>query len=183
MWISTLHSSSAGSLTTAHNAWIQCVTDMFNNVLKTTWTPATEITDLETVSLDPATGHQVSKVSSGVNLQGTEALGQALPPRDCQVISKKTTTPTKAGRGRMFLPGPSTTHLATDGLLLGAHATSLASTIAQAWSQMATITQPVIYHHATRSATNIIGVAVGQVLGTQSRRTNRVFNAYSVSPL
>lgn len=183
MWISTLHSSSAGTISNAHNAWIQCVNDMFNNVLKTSWTPATEITDIETVSLDATTGKQTAKLSSGANLVGTEITGQALPPRDCTVVSKKSGVPTKAGRGRMFLPGPSSAHLSADGLLLGAHALALSQGLAGAWSVMAQLSQPVIYHHATKSATNIIGVAVGNVLGSQSRRTNRVFNAYSVSPM
>jgi hypothetical protein len=181
VWISTLHTSGPATLAAAHAAWVTCVTALFNNALKTIWTPATQISDLETVALSPTTGRQTAAVASGTTLIGTETGGQAVSPRDCIVISKRTVIPTKAGRGRMYIPGPSAAHLGTSGLLLGTLSTSLAAAFAAAFSTLKATSTPVVYHHASKTTDEITQIKVGQVLGSQTRRTNRVFNAYAGS--
>lgn len=178
VWISTLHTSGAANLATAHGAWSTFVTAIFNNALKTRWPVPNQITNLSTVTLDPVTGKQTAVTSSGVALVGTAA-GQALSPRDSIVLSLRTALPTKAGRGRMFLPGPDAGHLSTSGLLIGTDAAAIATAVGAAMTTFKATSQPVIYHTKTKTVDNIITVMVGQVLGTQTRRTNRVFNAYS----
>lgn len=178
VWISTLHTSGAANLATAHGAWSTFVTAIFNNAFKTRWAIPTQITGLSTVSLDPVTGKQTAVTSSGVALVGTAA-GQQLSPRDCIVLSLRTALPTKAGRGRMFMPGPDASHLGTSGLLIGTDATAIATAVGTAMTTLKATSQPVVYHAKTKTVDNIITVMVGQVLATQTRRTNRVFNAYS----
>lgn len=178
VWISTLHTSGAANLATAHGAWSTFVNAIYNNALKTRWAIPSQITNLATVSLDPVTGKQTAVTSSGVALVGTAA-GQALSPRDSIVISLRTALPTKAGRGRMFLPGPDAGHLGTSGLLIGTDATAIATAVGAAMTTLKATSQPVVYHAKTKTVDNIITVMVGQVLATQRRRTNRVFNAYS----
>lgn len=182
VWISTLHTSGAASLDAAHTAFAAFVTDVFTGGLRAIWTPATNITDLETVSLDPVTGKQTAARKSGVNLIGT-ATGATISPRDCIVISKRTVIPTKAGRGRMYLPPPAAGQLSSSGLLLSSVANTLAAAFAGAMTTLKGSVQPVIYHHALKTTTPITEIRVGSVLGTQVRRTNRVFNAYSSSAL
>jgi hypothetical protein len=182
VWISTLHTSGAANLATVHGAWSTFVTAIYNNALKTRWPVPTSITGLSTVALDPVTGRQTAVTSSGVALAGT-AVGNQLSPRDSIVLSKRTALPTKAGRGRMYLPGPDSGHLSTTGLLIGTDASAIATAIGAALTTLKATSQPVIYHHATRTVDNITYIAVGQVLGSQSRRTNRVFNAYSTATI
>jgi hypothetical protein len=178
VWISTLHTSGAANLATAHSAWSTFVNALYNNALKTRWPVANSITNLSTVSLDATTGHQTAVTSSGVALVGTAA-GTPISPRDSIVLSLRTALPTKAGRGRMFLPGPDTGHLGSTGLLIGTDANAIATAAAAAMTTLKATSQPVVYHAKTRTVDNILTVMVGQVLGSQTRRTNRVFNAYS----
>jgi hypothetical protein len=178
LWISTLHTSGAANLATAHSAWSTFVTAIFNNGFKTRWPVPNQITGLSTVALDPVTGRQTAVTSSGVALVGTAA-GQALSPRDSIVISLRTALPTKAGRGRMYMPGPDAGHLTTSGLLTGTDATAIATAVGAAMTTLKATSQPVVYHAKTKTVDNILTVMIGQVLATQTRRTNRVFNAYS----
>jgi hypothetical protein len=182
-WISTLHTTSAGNIATVHGAWQDFVANVFVACLRALWTPATAITDMETVALDPITGKQAEAIATGDSMSGTDAVGHILTPRDCIVISKRTALPTKAGRGRMYLPAPSSAHLGTNGLLAGTVATQLATIFASAMTTMKATATPVVYHHATKSVDVITHVGCGQVLGTQTRRTNRVFNAYATANL
>jgi hypothetical protein len=179
VWICTLHTTSASNLATVHGAWQDFCANVYVAQLRQLWTAATAITDMETVQLDPVTGKQVSAIATGDSMSGTDAVGHILSPRDCVVISKRTALPTKAGRGRMYIPAPSSAHLGTNGLLAGTVATNLANIFASAMATMKPTATPVVYHHATKSVDIITHVAVGQVLGTQTRRTNRVFNAYA----
>jgi hypothetical protein len=178
VWISTLHTSGAANLATAHSAWSTFVNAIYNNAFKTRWPVPTQITGLSTVSLDAVTGKQTAVTSSGVALIGTAA-GNQTSPRDSIVISLRTALPTKAGRGRMFMPGPDTGHLGTSGLLPGTDATAISTAVGAAMTTLKATSQPVVYHAKTRTVDNILTVMVGQVLATQRRRTNRVFNAYS----
>jgi hypothetical protein len=178
VWISTLHTSGAANLATAHSAWTTFVTALYNNALKTRWPVANQITNLATVSLDAVTGKQTAVTSSGVALAGTAA-GTPISPRDSIVLSLRTALPTKAGRGRMYLPGPDTGHLGSTGLLIGTDATAIANAAGAAMTVLKATSQPVVYHSKTKTVDNVTTVMVGQILGSQTRRTNRVFNAYS----
>jgi ethanolamine utilization microcompartment shell protein EutL len=182
VWISTMHTSGAANLATAHGAWQTFVTAIFNNALKTRWAVASQITSLQTVSLDPVTGKQTAVTATSVALIGTSA-GQMISPRSCMVLSLRTALPTKAGRGRMYLPPPDSTHLTGSGLLLGSDAAAIATAIGTAMTTFKATSQPVVYHQKTKTVDNITYVAVGQVLGSQTRRTNRVFNAYSTATI
>lgn len=182
VWNCTMHSSGAGSLATTHAAWQTFVQAIFTNSLQALWATPTSITGLATVTLDPVTGKQTSATSSGVALAGT-SVGAQLSPRDCIVLSKRTVVPTKAGRGRMYLPAPSGSNLSSTGLLIGTTAQNIANAIGTALTTFKATSQPVVYHKATKTVDNITYVAVGQIIGSQSRRTNRVFNAYSTKTI
>jgi hypothetical protein len=91
--------------------------------------------------------------------------------------------PTKAGRGRMYLPGPGGGSIGTNGLMIGSVATTIANSIGNALTIFKGTSTPVIFHKATKTVDNITYVAVGTVLGTQTRRTNRVFNAYATKTI
>lgn len=182
VWICTMHSSGAGSLATVHTAWSTFVQSIVTGSLGAVWTPAVSITSLSTVQLDPITGKQTAATSSGVALVGT-ASGTQPSPRDSIVLSKRTVVPTKAGRGRMYLPGPAGASIGTNGLLIGSVATTIANSIGNALTIFKSTSQPVIFHKTTKTVDNITYVAVGTVLGTQTRRTNRVFNAYATKTI
>jgi hypothetical protein len=182
VWNVTLHTSGAANLATAHSAWQTFFTAIFTNALQALWPNETSCTGLATVTLDAVTGKQTSATASGVALAGV-GTGATLSARDCIVLSKRTALPTKAGRGRMYLPAPDATHLTATGLLTGTDAAAIANAIGTAMTTLKATSQPVVYHHATKTVDNITYVAVGQILGSQTRRTNRVFNAYSTKTI
>ena len=45
------------------------------------------------------------------------------------------------------------------------------------------VAQPVVFHRATLTSDNVIDVKVGDIVGTQRRRTNKDTQTYAVSPI
>jgi hypothetical protein len=140
------------------------------------------ITELATDSLDPLTGRNTAQVKSAVALAGT-GTGATLPPRDCVVVGLRTALPTKSGRGRMFWPCVDAGHLTPTGLLVGTDATTLSNAFGNAMTTLKVTAQPVVWHQKTRNFDTVLYITVGTVLGTQRRRTNRVFNSYATKTI
>jgi hypothetical protein len=136
------------------------------------------LTELATDQLDGVTGRNTAQTKSAVALVGTGA-GATQSPRACLVVGLRTALPTRAGRGRMFWPAPDATHMTATGLLSGTDATSLANAFGTALTTFKTTAQPVVWHQKTKTFDSVTYVTVGTILGTQRRRTNRVFNSYA----
>jgi hypothetical protein len=140
------------------------------------------ITELVTDALDAATGKNTAQTKSAVALVGTGA-GATTSPRDCVVVGLRTALPTRAGRGRMYWPAPDATHLTPTGMLIGGDASALAIAFGNAMTTLKTSTIPVVWHQNTKTYDNVTYVTVGSIIGTQRRRTNRVFNAYATKTI
>lgn len=178
IWIVTMHSSGSATLSSAHAAWQAAVNSFITSGLGPHWPTAQQVTGLQTDQLDPSTGKNVAQATSAVTYKGTGG-GAAIDQRSSVVTGLRTTVPTRAGRGRMYWPPVQDTDLTATGLIASAVATSVASSLASALTTMATTSVPVIYHRPTRTTTTITAVTVGQVLGTQRRRTNKVAPSYA----
>ncbi len=182
VWVTTLHSEGAGLIDAAHAAWEAIWSAFWVGTYGPLVTPQQQITQLVTDQLDPLSGKNVVQQQSAPHYVGTGA-GKTVSPRSCLILSFFSALPTRAGRGRMFLPSPDSTHYAATGEFVD----GLNQTIADAWKTAmfgqfdAQGMHPVIYHRSTKTGTNITGVKVGTVAGTMRSRTNKVQNNYASS--
>lgn len=182
-WTVTMHSNGSAALTVAHTAWVAALTAQFAGTYGSSIPIELGCDGAVTDQLDPSTGHNVAQDSSSLSLKGSISGGNLAPQRTAIVFGLRTATPTRAGRGRMFFPGPDVSALTPEGGIDNTTASNLAFDWADALGTFAATITPVIYHRATRTWTPVTSVTVGQVLGTQRRRTNKVLPAYSSAPL
>lgn len=172
IWVSTLHSSGIASLGGAHAAWATFITAAIHSNLAGMWAATTHANQLVTDQLDDITWKNVAQTSSAIDIPGT-SVGNAVSPDNCLVVGMRTTLPTRAGRGRMYLPSPSATHYAATGRFVSADMGTIAADFATALSLMAGTVQPVIAHRASKTTTPIVRVTVGDIAGQQRRRSNK----------
>lgn len=173
IWVNTMHSSSNATLAQAHAAWVALIGKFYATVMEPLWSTQVEATACETDQLDPATGKNVGQIQSDLTIKGT-GTGLQLPQRMAVVVGLRTNLPTRAGRGRVFVPAPDSTHLQANGQLAGADANTIAVGMQGAIQTANAVTQFGIFHKKTLTISSIGQVTVGQVLGSQRRRTNKV---------
>jgi len=177
-----MHSVGVGGLGPAHNAFVTFAEDFWNDTYKAMVSPGVSLTSLVTDQLDPVTGKNTIQAQTGEDIIGTGA-GQQVDPRSCMVVGLLTSTPTRAGRGRFYLPGPDASHYADTGEFLEATTTAVALSIAAKIGVMNVDSVVSVYHRATKTATNASAIRVGTIAGTQRRRTNKSPNTYSTSAI
>lgn len=178
IWISTMHSSSAGTLAAVHTAWTTLINNFCSGTMNGMWNTHNSATQTITDQLDPVTGKNVAQASSAITQVGT-GVGGTTPPRVCVVIGLRTALPTRAGRGRMYWPAPDTSHFTLQGTLVSADATTIATGIAAALTAFKATATPVVYHRGPKTSDAVTSVTVGILAGTQRRRTNKDAQAYS----
>lgn len=182
VWSATLHSESAQTISTVHTAYLAFLSSLIGTTMVPLWSTDTECTAAVTDQLDPVTGANVAQERTALTYVGT-ATDQVLPQRVAVVIGLRTALPTRAGRGRFYLPAPTIASLTSTGLLSTTVAASLATAAASALNTMASTSAPGVYHRSTISITSVNQVTVAQVLGSQRRRTNKVPPDYSSANL
>lgn len=178
IWVTTLHSSSANTLASVHTAWTTFVNSFLSGTLDAMWNTHVSATQTITDQLDPLTGKNVAQAVSAITQTGTGA-GGSVSPRNCLVIGLRTTLPTKAGRGRMYWPSPDDSHYATTGKFVDADMATIANGFGTALTTFKATSTPVIYHRASRTFDTVTSCTVGDIPGTQRRRTNKVTNTYA----
>ena len=185
VWNASVHSSSAQALASVHAQFVTAITTFWSAATEAIFPPGERVTGLSTTQLDPTTGKNVARAESVVSFVGTGA-GNAPPPRVSIVISLVTALPTRAGRGRLYLPAPALAQMDANGALLAAAQTTLSTNFAAFVTTMHSIAPIVVYHGITNiggpnpvpSGTEVTLVKVGSILGTQRRRTNKQVNNY-----
>lgn len=182
IWTTGLYSNGSASISTAHTAWTTFCDSFFVGTMEALWSTEVQATELITDELDASGRHNVAQERSSVTYKGTGS-GNALSQRTAVVCGLRTALPTRAGRGRMYVPAPDDTHLTTTGLLATADASTIASGLGTALNTMSGTVQVVIFHRASGDTTPVTSVTVGQVLGTQRRRTNKVSPNYQTADL
>lgn len=178
IWVSTLHSSSASSLSAVHTAWTTLVTSFISGTMGALWNTHQSATETITDQLDPVTGKNVAQASSAITAVGTGS-GGSVSPRTCMVIGLRTAVPTRAGRGRMYWPSPDDSHFATTGLYNSADTATVATGFASVLTTFKATATPVVFHRKTLTFDTITNTSVGVIPGTQRRRTNKSAQAYS----
>lgn len=123
--------------------------------------------------LSPATGVNVSQGVTALSLVGT-GTGEALPPQNAIVVSLRTDTPTRAGRGRFYLPSPVVSTVLTQRLDSTAQGDILNGALAMLNHMKGLGWSPAIYHRRTLNNTLVVGIDVGDVFDNQRRRRNKL---------
>jgi len=186
LWVTGLHVELiGGNIADAGSAWH----DAFNLLWLGAATPAdsikqfisTETTCVETVvnSLNPITLKNVEQKRTAETLAGTST-AENWPAQDSVILSLRDGHPTRAGRGRMFLP-PFTVDAETTEGLLDATSRGRVATAFEGMlnSLISSSYQPVILHRGDRSTTNVVSGNVPDLPGTQRRRINKVIRTRS----
>jgi len=169
----------AGNIAAAHSAWASAVDDLWNGTatpadsIKQLYPSTITVDELVTTELDPITGKNLLQERSGVSLAGTGS-GGALPQEVAVCVSLRTNLPTRAGRGRFFLPSPILT--VCIGSRLGSTAQGqILAAAALMLGDMVTSTYPVvILHRSTMTSDLVVSVDVGDVFDSMRTRRDKL---------
>lgn len=177
IWTTSMHSQSSQDIAAVHTAWSTAAEGFYETVMGLKWSPETQCTRIATIALEPVTGRQAAIRDTAVSWVGVDT-GQALPQRVATVISLRTDLPTKAGRGRFYVPAPASTFLDETGEMTDQAAQDLADGAAAMIRNLAATATACVYHQAQGTYTQITRVLVSPVFGTQRRRSNKLSPRY-----
>lgn len=176
----SVHSERApGEINEAHSVFAGAIDDLWLGTatpadsIKQLYPAATIVDELVTTSLSALTGRNVQQASSAPSLAGTGS-GAALPPQTAICVSLRSGLPTRAGRGRFFLPAPIVAESSVGRLTPTAQGQVLAAATLFLTSMQTGLYPVVIYHRSDLTATLVTGVDVGDVFDTIRRRRDKL---------
>lgn len=174
----------AGDVVDAASAWSTAINLLWLGAatpadsIKQLYPAGTIVDELVTTELSPTTGKNVHQAISTPSLAGTGS-GAALPPQTAICVSLRTDLPTRAGRGRFFLPAPIVT-VSSSGRI---SATPLGQIVAAVQGMMQSLAgdlyPAVIYHRNTLTTDLILTIDVGDVFDTIRRRRDKLIEVRS----
>lgn len=127
---------------------------------------------ITTGEISPLTGQQQTLRESNVNIPGS-AEANALPADVAIVVSLRSPVANRTGRGRFYLPQPTTNALTAVGRLDETAQSTIVDALLAAWTQAnAAGENPVIYSRTQRATREITSFNVGDLFDTQRRREN-----------
>jgi len=181
VWSFGLYTDSNLSLTAMHSAWNTGITNFWGTATALFCTDV-ETTRATTVEVDPATGGQLTGAESTRTDAGTST-ATCLPFQCAPVVTLRTSTLSRAGRGRFYAPS-----LAVDQVAAGRMTTAARDTLADAAEDLvqgltAGGGNVVIYHRGPGTTTTVTSLDVGDVIDTQRRRRNKLIEARTSRPL
>jgi hypothetical protein len=177
-WSFGLHTSGNASLAAAQAAWTAGITAFFSVAYAGTLCSDVKAIEATTVELNQTTGKQLTGLTDPRNDTGTNT-GECLPFQCAPVVSLRTATLSRAGRGRFYAPSLAVDQVAAGRMVAGAQ-TALANSALALLQALDNAGQtPVIYHRALGTVTNITSLDVGDVIDTQRRRRNKLIEARS----
>jgi len=115
----------------------------------------------------------VSQGVVGLSLVGTGTT-EPLPPQNAIAVSLRTDLPTRAGRGRFYLPSPIVDTVVSQRLDSTAQTDVLNGALAMIQHVNGLGYQVVVYHRNSRSADTVTSIDVGDVFDNQRRRRNQL---------
>lgn len=179
----SLHTQkAAGDFIAAHTSFAAAVALLWDGVatpadsIKQLYPVATTVDELVTSELDPLSGHNVHQARSAPALAGTGS-GAALPPQTAICVSLRTALPTRAGRGRFFLPAPIVTVSSAGRISATAQGQVLAAVAGMLTAMQGDAFIPVVLHRDDMTSDDITSVDVGDVFDTIRRRRDKLVEA------
>lgn len=172
-WSFTLHSTGSLSVGDANAGWAGALGDWWDDY-GAYQMPAVVLAEASTATIDQSTGKQISRAETAIGTAGADVTGVLLPPQLAVVCSLRTSLATRAGRGRMYWPGP-----ASDALTSGKIGATPQAVFVTAGSALfsalgAASMIPVLYSRTTTLVQVITSFDVGNVLDTQRRRRDQL---------
>lgn len=187
-WMFSWWADSARSIATAQAEAVQWITTLWNgasagNGYQDHINAGVVCTAVTTVEVTMATGLQQARVDGAVNLPGV-ATGNPLPADVALVVSLRTATANRQGRGRFYLPQPAVSQVTLTGRVLGDLITDLGSSLTAAWAGYNTATdRPVVYSRTSHLTRQITTFDIGDLFDTQRRREANLIQARTSSPM
>jgi hypothetical protein len=183
LWSSGMKAESSLSLLLVHEAWLTAATSLWTGV-KPYLSSGTYLNDVNTYQIDATTGHATGVLrDTGLGVPGTGG-DLVADPRMCTVVGLRSVVPGPRGRGRMFLPGVELSFLGPDGLIEFTPREDISAAVASALTSLRTaLVRPGIHHLGDSTVSQFTSATVGQVPGTQRRRSNGILNNYSSAPI
>ena len=180
IWSFGLYTDSNLSVAASQSAWMTGITNF--------WAEATALfaadvatTRAVTVELDPATGRQLTGAEDTRTDVGTSA-AETLPFQCTPVVSLRTATLSRAGRGRFYAPSLAVDQIAGGRLLIAARDTLADAALELVQGLTAAGGNVVIYHRSSGTTTPVTSLNVGDVIDTQRRRRNQLEEARTSRP-
>ena len=174
-WMFTWWANSSRTAAAAHSAattWIGVVFDgaTAGNGLEDHMATTVGLRTITTVEVDAATGTQVSRLDTALTRNGLSASNTL--PSDCSlVVSLRTTTPTRSGRGRFYLPPGIVADVTSTGRVLADLITDMSAGLTAAWTGYNSASdRPVVYSRKQRVTRNIASFNIGDLWDTQRGR-------------
>ena len=180
----SVHTEQAGGdITSAASAWADAIALLWDGAappadsITQLYPAGTTVDELVTTQLSPTTGKNVLQAVSSPALAGTGS-GAALPPQTAICVSLRTALPTRAGRGRFFLPAPIVTVSSAGRIGSTARGQVLAAAEGMLNSLQSNLFPAVVYHREDFTTDIVTGVKVGDVFDTIRRRRDKLVEAY-----
>ena len=127
---------------------------------------------ITTGEISPLTGQQQTLRESNVDIAGTST-SNSLPADVAIVVSLRSPVANRTGRGRFYLPQPTTNALTAVGRIDETAQSTIVDALLAAWTQAnAAGENPVIYSRTQRATGEINSFNVGDLFDTQRRREN-----------
>lgn len=169
----------AGSLSGAHSAWAAAIDDLWNGTatptdsIKQLYPSSIHIDEVVSTELDAISGRNLLQERTGVSLIGTGS-GGALPQEVAVCVSLRTALPTRAGRGRFFLPSPILTTCVTSRLASTPQGEILAAAALMLGDMNSATFTVVILHRSTMTTDDVVSVDVGDVFDSMRTRRDKL---------
>ena len=181
VWSFGLYTDSTLSVAAAQSAFMTGISNFWSEATAL-FAADVETTRAVTVELDPATGRQLTGAENTRTDAGTST-AESLPYQCAPVISLRTATLSRAGRGRFYAPS-----LAVDQVAGGRMITAARDSLADAGLALTDgITAGggniVIYHRGSGTTTLVTSLDVGDVIDTQRRRRNQLVESRTSRPV
>lgn len=127
--------------------------------------------------VDPTTGHSISTGSSSFSHAGTNSVDNSQPGQCALVVTLRTATVTRRGRGRFYLPVMRAGAATQAGRLATASNAPLLVSLNAFFAALKTFgvpMTPVVYSGTGRTIATVTSYDFGDVFDTQRRRRNKL---------
>lgn len=178
-WSFRCYGTAAGTESAVEAAWHTALNSFFTNAGVLPLIPTSTIWTGDYVSTMDASWKQTTKTSQTANVAGTGV--QALPPHTSICVTLRSSSATKYGRGRIYLPTMAAAAMAAGGSVLSASAIAALNTGLNAWltGLRGTVTLVVLHRRGTKTGpgplttSNVVTADFGNEFTTQRRRADK----------